>query len=399
MLLKTWQLTITPRWTSRLVKYSWNSRVMIRSLTIIMLALLLGGCSHYYATRSDVSSRVDEWLKQDKYGNIFYTLDNVKRDHPQYQKLQKMLPEIRQSARQYESRISKEALELARAHQWQEALERYEQGIDKYPQSTLLRNEKQRFLNDRDEYLQYLDRKFSYDQGEWLLKALPRQQEIVRTNPRDSEQKERLEELQELARQTEKQIGRFGLEAMKAEKFLIADRYLSLANNLHPRSEYRIALAQIQQKSLPTPKSKPAQKDYQTKKKKLNTAQLNRFHQYFEEAYEREEWSEAKNYLEQIQRLSPMSKRTQEADNKLALKINDYIQQQIKLGEHQYSQGEFERALKTWESALPLDPDNEDLNKHIIRAQKVLKNLEELEGRSPSVRFPVESEPSVTPAP
>lgn len=370
---------------------------MARSLAILILSILLGACSHYYATRSDVSSRINEWLTQDEFGNIYYTLDNVKNDHPQYQQLQKMRPAIRKAAQQYETSVSKEALKLAQNHQWQAALESYEEGIDKYPQSTLLRNEKQRFLNDRDVYLQYLDRKYLYDQGEWLLKALPWQQEIIRTKPRDKEQRKRLKDLEELAAQAEKQIGHYGLEALKAEKFLVADRYLSLANNLHPRSEYRIALAQIQQKTLSP--GKPAPKEYQSKKKKLNRAQLNRFHDYFEEAFERQEWSEAKNYLDQIKRLSPGSKQTRATEKKFQEQIDVYIQEQIKQGEHQYSQGEFERALKTWESALPLAPDNKDLNKHIIRAKKVLKNLEELGGRSPSVRFPVESEPGIAPSP
>jgi len=370
---------------------------MMRSLAILSLSLLLGACSHYYATRSDVTSHINEWLAQNQFGNIYYTLDNVKNDHPQYQQLQKMQPAIRKAAQQYENNVSKEALKLAQEHQWQKALECYEQGIDKYPQSTLLRNEKQRFLNDRDEYLHYLDRKYLYDQGEWLLKALPRQQQIVKTNPRDKDQQRRLEELEELAQQSEQHIGRYGLEAMKDEKLLVADRYLSLANNLHPRSEYRIALAQIQQKTL-TP-DKPEPKVYQSKKKKLNKAQLDRFHGYFEEAFERQEWSEAKNYLDQIKRLSPGSKQTRAVEKKFQEQIDVYILEQIKKGEHQYSQGEFERALKTWESALPLDPDNKDLNKHIIRAQKVLKNLDELGGRTPSVRFPVESETQTAPAP
>jgi len=370
---------------------------MTRSIVILCLSLLLGACSHYYATRSDVSSRISEWLAQKEFGDIYYTLDNVRNDHPQYQQLQKMRPAIKKAAQDYEISVSQEALKLAQDHQWQAALECYEQGVDQYPQSTLLRNEKQRFLNDRDQYLQYLDRKYLYDRGEWLLKALPRQQEIVTTNPRDKDQQKRLKELQELAKESEKHIGRYGLDALKDEKFLVADRYLALANNLHPRSEYRIALAQIQQRTLAP--GKPAPKEYQSKKKKLNNAQLNRFQGYFEEAFERQEWTEAKNYLDQIKRLSPGSKQTRAAEKKLLEQIDIYIQQQIKLGEHQYSQGEFERALKTWESALPLAPENKDLNKHIIRAQKVLKNLDELGGRSPSIRFPVESEPRTDPSP
>jgi tetratricopeptide (TPR) repeat protein len=378
--------------------------MIIRSLIILILMTVLASCSQYYATRPDVDSQIDQWLSQNEYGKIFSTIDNVKKDHPQYKQLQKMLPSLRAAARSYEQAVSEQALKQAQSLHWQKALDIYNAGIKKYPQSTLLRNERQRFLNDRDEYLTYLERKFLYDQGEWLLKALPRQQEIVRTNPKNKSQHEFLEQLQELAGETEKKLGRYGLDAMDSEKLLLADRYLSLANTLHPKAEYRIALAHIQQRIVnleaeknktekTAEKTKTKRKEDISRKQKANNQHLERFFEYFEEAYQRQEWMEAKDYLEEIKRLSPGSARTRNAELRLGEQIDAYIQAQIKSGEHQYSQGEFERALKTWEDALPLDPNNEDLNKHIARAKRVLENLEELGGRSPSVRFPIGSKP------
>jgi tetratricopeptide (TPR) repeat protein len=365
-----------------------------------MLMTVLASCSQYYATRSDVDSQIDQWLSHDEYGKIFSTIDNVKKDHPQYTQLQNLLPSLKEAAHNYEQKVCDQAIKQAQSHHWQKALDIFNAGIEHYPQSTLLRNERQRLLNDRDEYLAYLERKFLYDQGEWLLKAVPRQQEIVRTNPKDKSQHQFLEELQELAGETEKKLGRYGLDAMDSEKLLIADRYLSLANTMHPKAEYRIALAHIQQRistideeKSKTVKTTSIRKEQNTKKQKPSTQHLDRFFEYFEEAYQRQDWMEAKDYLEEIKRISPRSSRTRDAEQRLKEQIDAYIQAQIKSGEHQYSQGEFERALKTWEDALPLSPDNEDLNKHIARAKRVLENLEELSGRSPSVQFPIGGKP------
>jgi tetratricopeptide (TPR) repeat protein len=380
--------------------------MIIRSFIILILMTVLASCSQYYATRPDVDSRIDQWMSQNEYGKIFSTIDNVNKDHPQYKQLQKLLPSLKAAARNYEQEVSEQALKQAQSHHWQKALDIYDAGIKKYPQSTLLRNERQRYLNDRDEYLAYLERKFLYDQGEWLLKALPMQQEIVRTNPKDKSPHQYLEELQKLARETEKKLGRYGLDAMDDEKFLIADRYISLANTLHPKAEYRIALAHIQQRIMDldaeknktekaTEKTKAKRKEANARKQKARNQHLERFFEYFEEAYQRQEWMEAKEYLEEIKRIAPASasSRTRDAELRLREQIDAYIQAQIKSGEHQYSQGEFERALKTWEDALPLAPDNEDLNKHIARAKRVIENLEKLGGRSPAVRFPIGSEP------
>lgn len=372
---------------------------MTRWLCILILPLLLWSCSNYYATRAEVYEKIDLWLEQDEYGKIFSTIDKVKKNHPQYQQLQKRLPAIKASARVYEGHISTEALKLAQKHQWQQALDLYDRGLKKYPQSTLLDNERQRFLNDRAEYLKYLDRKYLFDQAEWLLKALPRQEEIARTNPEDRDQLRLLKELQELSIHTEIQLGKYGLDAMASQRYLLADRYLSLAHTLYPRPEYQDALDVIKlqgtrqvilgKKETPPTKatSKPRIKQQSSKQR------LSKYFKYFEEAYERQDWSEARDYLDQIRAIAPKHTKTLEAEERLREKVDAYILQQIKIGEHQYSQGEFELALKTWEAALPMQPDNEDLNKHIARAKKVLKNLEELSGRSPSIRFPVESEP------
>jgi hypothetical protein len=384
--------------------------MIIRSFIILMLVTVLASCSQYYATRSDIDSHINQWLTEDEFGKIFSTIDNVKKDNPQYSQLQKMLPTLREAARNYEQKVCDQALEQAQSLHWQEALDLYNKGIKNYPQSTLLRNERQRFLNDRDQYLNYLERKYLYDQGEWLLKALPRQQEIVRTNPKDKKQQQQLEKLQKIVRETEKKLGRYGLDAMDDDKLLMADRYLSLANTLHPTAEYRTALAYIQQKILsheeqktaikkPEAKTKTSKKADITEKQKVRNQQLDRFFGYFEEAFQRQEWMEAKEYLDEIKRLSPRSSRTRDAEQRLQTQIDAYIQAQIKSGEHQYSQGEFERALKTWEDALPLAPDNEDLNKHIARAKRVIENLEELGGRSPAVSFPIGSEPNSKPSP
>lgn len=373
---------------------------MTRWLCILVLPLLLWSCSNYYATRSEVYGKVDLWLEQDEYGKIFSTLDKVKKDHPQYKQLQQRMPAIRESARAYEQRISAEALKLAQKHQWQQAMELYDRGLKKYPQSALLGNERQRFLTDRAEYLKYLDRKYLYDQAEWLLKALPRQEEITRTNPKDSDQHRLLKQLQGMAIHTEIQLGRYGFEAMESERYLLADRYISLAYTLYPRPEYQDALETIKRQGMrrieqEEKESSPA-KVVSKPRAKQPKQKLARYFEYFEEAYERKDWPEASDYLDQIKRIAPRHSKTLEAEERLSEQIDAYIMQQIKIGEHQYSQGEFELALKTWEAALPMQPDNEELNKHITRAKKVLKNLEELSGRSPSISFPVEGEPEKT---
>ena len=373
---------------------------MKRILVLIILCLPLWSCATYYATREDVVGQVREWEQTGDYGKIFDTLEKINPKHPQYRQLQRMKPRLQEDARKYQKDIATTALSLAQKQQWQKALQTFDEGLDKYPQSSFLEREREKFLQDREQFLDYLERKYLYERAEWLIKAIPKQQQIVDTNPGDRTQSSRLKKLQKLSEETAEQLGQYGMAAYKADQRGVARRSLSLANTLQPNEEYSRILKQVELSKQRNSSRKPAQRStsptYSSTVKEVQKQELDRLFDYFEQAYARQDWLEAEDYLKEIESLEPRSKRTQEARSKLDASKADYVQQQIKLGEHQYSQGDFTVALETWEAVYPLAPDNKALNKYIRRANRVLESLKELSGRPPAIRFPVEDE---SPAP
>jgi tetratricopeptide (TPR) repeat protein len=175
------------------------------------------------------------------------------------------------------------------------------------------------------------------------------------------------------------------MEALRADKRSVARRSLSLANSLEPNEKYTTFLKQIEQPRR-KPVKAPQKKTPRTDSSAVIEAQkqeLNRLFGYFEAAYERQDWFEASDYMEEIERLDPKDKKTRESRKRLDQQTATYVQQQIKLGEHQYSQGDFTVALETWEAVYPLAPDNKALNKYIRRAKRVL-NRNSVAGRRQS---------------
>ena len=53
-------------------------------------------------------------------------------------------------------------------------------------------------------------------------------------------------------------------------------------------------------------------------------------------------------------------------------------------GDRQYRADNVVRAIRSWEQALELDPDNQELTERLERARKVLARLEELKNRQHS---------------
>lgn len=357
-------------------------------LVLVILGLLLGGCANYYASRPDVDRRVQQWLAEDRYGLAIDTIQAMKPEHPQYRRMRETLPRIRARARAYAERVSKEALQLAQQHKWAEALSLYDEGLAHYPESRLLRNERDRFLRDREQWLAMLDRKWLQLQGEWLLKALPLQRRIVRTNPADDHQQERLKALEKLREETAAGLRKHGMAALEKGNFVLAGRLLGLANELKPDPATRIALSRIQTHGIRADSGQ--REDTEKRLRALRRQQARQYQGYFDEAFRREDWLEARAYLQELRRLMPDTRAVSERARKLQKAIDREVERLIELGERQYSQGEFEQALKTWEQARPLAPGHRRLAEDIARARRVLANLKKLEGRPPLVEFPVE---------
>ncbi len=360
-----------------------------RLVLLVLMLLQLASCASYYASRPEVAERIDRWLAEDRYGLVLDTIEAMKPNHPQYRLLHRRLPAIRRQAQAYARRMAREALALARQRKWQQALARYDEALAHYPQSRYLKQERARFLADREAWLGRLDRKWLQYQGEWLLKALPLQREIVATNPRNRVQQERLKKLQALRHETARGLARHGLKAMEQQNFVLASRLLGLANELEPTPRTRIALSRIQTRSARAASHRD--EDTRRRLQHLRRQQFRQYLGYFDEAFSRGDWLEARAYLEELRRLDPKSAEVKQRARRLKERIDSHVAQEMERGERQYSQGEFEQALKTWQAVQPLAPDNRRLAENIARARRVIANLRALGQRPPLLSFPVEA--------
>lgn len=363
---------------------------MIQKLIITCLAMLvLTSCASYHARQSNVLEQIRAWEQSEEYGKIFDVFNAMDDKHPQYQEISKLMPGIRRDARKYEQSISEHALKTVKQGNWVSSLALYDEGLDHYPGSKYLESERSKFLSERRVYLDYLERLYQEEKARWLIQAIRQQQAMLEVDPQDNNLQMRLNALQTQAEATAESLGKSGMQAFREQRYATASQALTLSNELVPNTEQQKVLfaireiAEQEQKILVhSPSLRP--EAYKQDTRYLNTAAL------FEEAVATENWLEARKQLDRLNTLKPNAAATRRYFAKYESAIRPYIEKLVLEGEEQYSKGEFTSALMTWQMGIILDPESEELKRHILRAEQVLQKLKELSSRPPSIQFPIE---------
>ena len=100
-----------------------------------------------------------------------------------------------------------------------------------------------------------------------------------------------------------------------------------------------------------------------------------------QEALQNNELHVARSAFIKIPPAASTHSEVQAVQNNLELAVDRQVTALLARGDAQYRADEVNAALKTWNEALALDPENPDLKGRIERANKVLARLEELKNR------------------
>jgi tetratricopeptide (TPR) repeat protein len=87
---------------------------------------------------------------------------------------------------------------------------------------------------------------------------------------------------------------------------------------------------------------------------------------------------DAKRLLTSILKEDPEHEKAQKMLNSINIQLAGYVENLLTAGDRLYRDGEIEGAKATWRAALSLDPKDTRAREKIMRAQRVLDNLENL---------------------
>lgn len=346
---------------------------LFKNFTLLVTLLLFSGCAFIHSLDENLPQQVDDWMQNKEYGKVIDTLAYISADHPHYKRLAPLREIAVQKALEYETDILTRGKQLLDQQHWQETYITYEQGLQKLPDSAAIQQAMNEFLQQRDTYIRQLSYQLLFNKAQAVLSNTPIQNMISRAAPDNYRYRTqaRQQEAERIALAVE--LLDCGEHSLQANQLVTGQKCLDLAAKLS---------------GSPLPKRhQQLQKLLSRKRKSLSqllsdSAQINL--SAAEAALKQIRLKEAKDYLEKVP--------AEEQQKPAVIKFRERLQTEIKLavkqgaaaGRKLYSAGKIKAALEVWQALLILDPENTALQKHIERAQRVLKKLESLGSPAPA---------------
>ncbi len=347
-------------------------------LLLICLIFQVSGCAVWYSMQSDLDSRIDQWVAAKDFTTALDTLEQISSSHPHYAQLQSKRKYILQLARDYEASTLQNAANETKQQHWQNAAQLYQQGIEKLPHSESLAVAYQNFLQERQQQLEITTYRMNLYKAEWLLKSIPLQQQYEQLTPGGH----RTDVITGL-RETDigdlyQELVQCGQASMQRTDFELAEKCFSTAMELNPDGHRFPVTLDIPQQLAILEKHREVTLSAKGEEILSNSRQ----------ALKKDDLRQAFKLFKKIPSRDQHNATVLEFRKELNIRIGNNVKQGIEMGRKLYSQGDIERALAIWNSVRELDPNNEQLDNHIERAQHVLNKLKFLKKNEPVIAPP-----------
>ncbi len=342
-----------------------------RILSTILLSLLLTSCGQLTTIFQGSETRLEQLLTEDEYHRALQLLEKIKTDHPLYEKRDDLKNEIAQKSIQYESNRVATIKDLEKKLQWQDALAAANQANKKLPTSKPIIETRETLLKNRDQYINNQQLKLAIEQA----KHLPIQADILtaikQTTVKDRNRDNYLEQTQEQLQSAHSKLTQAATTAIDQQQWEAAHQYLLLAKNIRSDKAMEQLISTTQEKIT-------------LKKQKKNESVQNQQQQNLDEKLNSLNKAINQNQLVQAlvlsSELEPWKKQPEVTAllEKLTTIVAERVKQLSIDGQELYSQGHLDNAIRQWQQAIALDPNNSEIEDKLHRAEAFKANYEKL---------------------
>lgn len=376
-----------------------------KGLSVVMLTQLIG-CATVLAPSGSINEQVDYFLNRQEYTNaLALVTDLQEHPNPEVSNPQQLQSKVIDQARYYEQQIITAADNAAAKDDWRSALDLYNEALTHFPNSEKLQQGQKQLLQRQEISLAKLRLDLLIADGESMHKQLLISERVAATDPKDWFARHALENKIEEADKIANDLAEYGRHALANGDVELAKRTLPLAVKLSSTPDIKIANARLQEllaeeeertraeqqridleKQLKDEEQqKLAQKQVKKKQKQqvaIAVAQKQVLGGQllidFKNACEQSNFEVALKLRKDLTRFNLNTPEFQSLSKKLDNSIAIHVQSLIEEGTQAYSRQQYDQAMKKWEEARVLDPENEQLEAHIERASRVLEKLKSL---------------------
>ncbi len=361
---------------------------MIKYLFPVLLLLFLQSCAHLsdFDSGADRLEQLNQYQADQEYGKALKLIADISKKDPQSPEIEKLRKKIVKELRSYEKKAIASALKQERKNEWPAAKQTYEEALQKSGSSKMLEDAQQAMLLRFQGKMDALAHEELIITGEWLQKKLALLQSLNNNDPGDLSIKWRYFRARNDAQETGKQLLHLGKKMLAENNLAMARRSILLAVKLSPEPAANAEMALLEKKlQARILKKKKDQKKISGKKDTKIIASYNKAMAYGELA-------EARRHLSRLTPDMQKSIAVELMQEHLQREINNYVQEELSVGNSFYRAGEYEQAIAAWKNIIELEPDNETVKRKLNRAVMIVEKLKSLEDRqaegSGSVEMP-----------
>lgn len=378
-----------------------NQRASARRNGLLCLTLafsLLGGCV-ITPKVENIPEKITSLEAEHKYGAALRTIEKAllilatqtptTTSSPQATDQQSQLSaeglesrriDITLAAAQYELNTIKKAQNLAEKSEWTEATAIYHAALLHFPESTTLADASSKLNAARDAQKRKLRLKYRQSRAKIINAEIANMQQLVDAAPNDPSSQTELSRLVDEQRTTAEALLVEAQLMMAKSQWPQAKVLLALSNALRKDQRTDTALRVLNTKFKPTPSRKKRKRirPVFVAKPKVDSGLFDAEMRDYFAALTAGQLPKARKHIIQALELSPNNKQGLDQKASLDLLIKETVNRHVESGKYLYSIGDIDNAIKDWELAYSLTPDNEALKERLDKAQRFQTRYESL---------------------
>ncbi len=336
----------------------------IKKLTLIILAYsTLSACSLTPVTFESLDHDINQWLTQNEYDKIDHALASIDKNDHRYESILSKKLTIYTKKNNYIKNEIRRAKKYKLEHQWQQALDIYNNALKKIKNEPRLKKEKKSLLLKREKKVAALQKTLLMKRATALISYKKIYEKLGKLTPKNKKTQTDITRYHGERLKVARKLEECGNQANRSKHFTLARDCYYLSNTLEPSNQKQVWVTLLSKRL----KNKYAQKRHD----ELLAA--------YKRAYASHKYTKAQLHLQTLLAINPSHTKAKDLLDALNKEINKQALIKIADGKELYSKKKINDALKVWQQALRLAPGNKELVQLISRAEKVSKKIKSLQ--------------------
>ncbi|MCW9013504.1 MAG: hypothetical protein OQL06_06940 [Gammaproteobacteria bacterium] len=332
----------------------------------IYLVFLGTGCSHYYASQSDLNQRIDKWLVNHEYAKIENAVAHLSGNHPDYNRIKARSSDIDKNKQSFINNTLVTAQKMQSQNNWQQAIDTLDEALRKIPEDTKLLTQHKSIIEQRNNQVIELRKDMLLKRSRALIQYKAIYKQLEKLIPEDFSAQYDINNYNKEKTEISAELMDCGNHALAEKQYAQAEECFHLSHELIP-SKDKLALLN---------KTKNRRKIIEDKNRSKELIES------YQKAFDKGDFPKARYHLETLIALKPDDQKARQLKARLDKEIHELMTRGIAEGKKHYSEGNIKKAVTIWQELLKTDPKNTELISLLARGKKVSKKIENLEKSS-----------------